>query len=551
MAFVIALGGISMLFRPAVPAAIGVDELEKMPQIINTVPLAEKVYVVSMGSIKEEELDTAICLQGLVNREKAQLYMTDGGIYKAYLDAICKEGVEVVTAAPDGSEWNLQSLIKEFKSCITDGGYVLYRNSEFAEGLNTACNYATLNGWLAVPEELKDSAEECGLTLKKDISKDDYNFKYLDKFFEENKDGFNKNAVVHVKTVFKGLRDLAIQQKFFITYSDETVSGKSHLKKVMKWTGGNSYILGWAETEKHFVRFISGYGCAVIPSDHSRNTSFLNAYKCEIPAQTGKGEPVKADFSKHYAAIVFSDGDNSQWVQNDFGAYYQKIGSFDTFPMTWTFPLIQQEINPACSERIYNLAGKNNSFAAGVSGSGYMNPSQFKPKCLDKYTAQTAAMMLKSNIDVVTILDDKPSLLGEKAYAQSFDYYSRFENIRGGIVMQDPGRYESGKGRVWFSNGKPFISVRLSLWYTDGAEGEAVPDEWIEAQAAKVNSSAKNPASIDGYTVINVNPWTFTVENLVYFVSLLDENVQLVTAEQLIDLMTENAEHINAAPAEY
>ncbi len=547
MSVIIALGSISLLFRPAVPEAKSIDELKNEPSIINSVELAQKVYVIESGNISADELDTVICLQGLVNRKKAQLYIAINGMYNKYLDEICKDGVEVIRTDSDGNKWTLPLLIKEFKSYIENSGYVLYRNSEFAEGLNTACNYASLNGWLAVPEEIKDIAEDCGLILKKDISKEEYNYSFLKKFFDEYKDCFRKGAVVHVKSSQRGLRDFAIQQGLFITYSGNDFSGKNYLGKILKWTGGNSYILGWCEAEKHFVRFISGFGCAVIPSDHSRNNSFLVSYKCEIPEQTGKGKSVKADPSKHYTAIVFSDGDNSQWVQNGFTEYYNKVTSFDNFVMTWTYPLIQQEIGSVCSHFAYNAAGENNCIIAGASGSGYMNPSRFNVKYLDKFTTQTAAMMLKSNIDIVTILDDKPALIKTKSFEKNFDYYSRFENIKGGIVMLDPDRYVSGKGTVWFSNDKPFISVRLSLWHI-GNDGEAVTKEWIKEQADIVNSYAADPSSVDGYSVINVNPWSISVENLAYFVSLLDENVELVTADQLVDLVSQNIKHNNAMP---
>ena len=546
-ALIIMLGSIALLFRPAVPEGKSIDALINEPSVLHSVEPADKVYIVDAGRLRAEELDTFICLQGLVNREKAQLYLLMGGIHKMYLDEIGKSGVEVIKTDADGNPWTLPLLIKAFKSCIRDSGYVLYRNSEFAEGLNTACNYATAEGWLAVPEEIRDIAEDCGLVLKKDISKETYNYGFLRDFFNEYKDAFRKGIVVHVKSDQRGLRDFAVQQRYFITYSGNDTQGKNYLKKILKWSGGNSYVLGWCEAEKQFVRFISKFGCAVIPSDHSRNNSFLSAYSFDIPEQTGKGQALQADPTKHYAAIVFSDGDNSQWVQNGFTEYYKKVASFDTFPMTWTFPLIQQEVCPVSSVLAYGSAGENNCFVAGVSGSGYMNPSRFDVRCLDRFTTETAAMLYKSNMDIVSILDDKPDLFHEKMFAQSFDYYARFENIKGGLVQLDPDRYVSGKGRVWFSNDKPFLSVRLSLWYPESADG-TVTAEWIEEQARIVNAYAADPASVEGYSVINVNPWSISVENLAYFVSLLDAHVELVTADQLIDLVAQNVAHKNAAP---
>lgn len=547
MAIIIALGSISLIFRPAVPEAKNIDELAEKGVIINPVELADKVYAIESGRIRADEMNTAICLQGLVNREKAQLYIINGEVYRRYLNEICKDGIEVVRTDRDGNEWTLPLLIKEFKSYITDSGYVLYRNSEFAEGLNTAFNYSTLKGWLAVPEEIKSIAEDCGLKLKKDISGEKYNYRFLKNFLKEYGDCFRKDAIVHIKSAQQGLRDLAIQQNFLITYSDNTLSGRNYLKKVLNRTGGNTYVLGWGETERHFVKDVSGKGCAVIPADHSRNNSFLSAYTCAVPEQTGKGGHIKADPSKHYAAIVFSDGDNSQWIQNGFAEYYKKLNSYNDFPITWTYPLIQQEISPVCSVFTYNAAGDNNCFAAGISGSGYMDPPSTDAKYLDRYTTDTAVMMKRSNIDIVSILEDEQSLIKTKEFEQNFDYFSRFENVKGGIVMLEPGKYAAGHGKVWFTNDKPFVSVRESLWYND-VEGVEVPQEWIRQKAETVNSFAADPASVDGYSIINVHPWTVSVENLAYFVSLLDEHIELVTADQLIDMISENVNRVTAEP---
>lgn len=542
MSLIILFGGVSLLFRPAVPKPVSAEELRKDAGILRHVELADKVYYVDAGRLSFSEWDTAMCLQGLVNREKAQLFISFGSIYRNYFEEVRKSGVQVVETDSEGTRWTLPLLIRELKDYIKDSGYVLYRNTELCEGLNTATNYSTMNGWLTIPEEMQQMAEDCGLVLKKDISKDEYTCEYLTDFFETYKDSFNKKGLVHQRRAGWGARDLAIQQGYFTTYTTMDKQSEKYLRKILRWTGGNAYLYGWAETEKHFVRLISKYGCSIIPADFSRDYSFLQAVNAEMPEQTGKGEPIQADPTKHYATILFSDGDNSQWVLNGFTEFYKKVQSFDNFPMTWTYPVIHQEIASACTRLAFRTAGEKNSFSAGASGSGYMNPSFFGIRYLDKFTTETAALMMQSNIDVVTILDDKPNLLSEMAFAQNFDYYSRFDNIRGGLVMLDPNRYESGKGKVWFSNGKPFVSVRLSLWYP-GGEGETVTNEWIEEQAAKVNAFAKNPTSTEGYSLININPWSISVDNMAYFVSLLSEDVELVTANQLIDLISENVKH--------
>lgn len=92
------------------------------------------------------------------------------------------------------------------------------------------------------------------------------------------------------------------------------------------------------------------------------------------------------------------------------------------------------------------------------------------------------------------------------------------------------------------------MGVRLTLWYIGENTEEKAPDSWIEEQAAILNNAPPSIHTVDGYTVINVNPWTVSVSSLAYFVSLLDEDVELVTADQMLDLVSENVPHKTAEP---
>ena len=105
----------------------------------------------------------------------------------------------------------------------------------------------------------------------------------------------------------------------------------------------------------------------------------------------------------------------------------------------------------------------------------------------------------------------------------------------------------SGHGRIWFSNDKPMLSVRLSLWYPKG-ENVDVPSEWIREQAERVNRYPADIHSINGYSLINVNPWTVSIDRLAAFVRELDDDVQLCTVEQLLALLAQNVPHQNAVP---
>ena len=537
MSVIISIGGWFQFLKPEIPDAKSAAELSEISFGFKKPPLADELYVVETSQIKSEEYHTLLCLQGLANKEKAQVFLSNSWMANRYLEYIEKSGTKLIRTDENGSKWNLPRLIEKFKDCIADSGYVLYRNSEFAEGLNTACSYASVKGWLAVPAELKDFAESCGLTMMKDISAEEYNYKFLRKFFNEYKDEFSKKGIVHIKTAAGGLRDFAIQQGMFICYTDSSIKGNRFLKKVLNSIGENGLVMGWCEEEKHFVKFVSKLGYSVSPADHSCNLSVLNSFDCDFSAPETQ-EKITPDPNKHYISLIFSDGDNVQWTTNGAGEYSRYLSLERDYPVTWGFPCICQELCSATANAVYSVADDKTSFIAGPSGIGYGLPSAFEEKSMDEYTTQAAAAMLRSGMRIVTILDDKPTAIKTASFIRKFDYYSRFDNIDGGIIFLDPAMYSAGEGKVWFSNGKPFLTVRKTLWSAKGYDG--ITDEWMAQQAAEINSYAADNHSIDGYSAICVHAWSMTPEKLNEFVKLLDDHIEIVSTAQLIRMITDN-----------
>lgn len=497
------------------------------------------IVAVDIGSLDADELDTAICLQGIVAKDKPSIVIVNNYAARKYLSEYEKLGYNVLYNDPDGRLWTLRTLLLKFKDHLN--GYTLYKQDKKAFGLNAACNYATAYGYLAVPESLQDLCEECGIEKKADLSKEKYNYRFELKHFNKLKKYFTKGAVVHENSDMHGLRDWAIQQKFFICNSEFNFSGREFLKKILRFTGRNTAVFGWTEAEDDFVEFLSDHSAYITPSDHSYNNSFFSNVLFENTEQIHNFEHRSADPDKHYAALVFSDGDNSQWVQNGFSEYYAKLKLENDFPITWTFPLIQQEVCPVSRKLVYESATQNNYFIGGVSGIGYMNPSHYNKKDMDEYLKRTSGALLRSNIDIISVLDRSPD---KHNY---FDAYASYSNIKGGIVQNNPDYYAGSKGKVWFSGDKPFVSVRFSLWHPS-CEMSEVTDQWLEEQAAAVNSFKADIHSINGYSVINIHPWSISIKSLDYFVSLLDEHIELVTADNLIDMIAENCQHKDALP---
>ncbi len=151
--------------------------------------------------------------------------------------------------------------------------------------------------------------------------------------------------------------------------------------------------------------------------------------------------------------------------------------------------------------------------------------------------------MLKSDLEYISVLDKlEDNVFKEARLVESFRYYARYDNIKGGVVYLDPDRYASGKGKVYFVDDKPFVCARLSLWYPSN-EMSSVTKEWVEEQADIVNSYPADINSINGYSIVNVHPWSMSIKNL-------DEDVVLVTVDELLEMIKENIPHNNAEVCE-
>lgn len=539
------------LFMPSVPDAITEEEMKNIPSYFSKHELPDKLYVIDGGYLNTaDKFHMIVCLQGIVAKYKPQIYIRTSGTDSRYLEEIEKSGIELVLNDEKGKKWNVETLLEEFKSYVTDSGYVLYRPSEEGIGLNMATNLATVLGYLAVPESLESLAVDTGMTLKEDFSDDKYNAYFQLKVFNKYKNEFNNKAVFHGHYDMKGLRDLAIQQGFFCFYVDDDIDGTWFRKHVLRQVGDNALVLGWAKYEVQYVNNASENGNPVIPSDHCYNNSFITSFECETPEQLHNETKTYTDESKHYCALLFSDGDNVQWIQNGFSEYYQKLNLETDFPMTWTFPPILREMSPITYNRIIKESTVNDYFIAGVSGAGYIHPSEYPYKALSQFTDITASMMSKSGLEYVSVLDNlKGSIVKEARLIESFKYFARYENIKGGVVYLDPDRYMSGRGKVYFVDDKPFVCARLSLWHP-GNEKDGVTKEWIDEQVEIVNNYSADIHSINGYSVINVHPWSMSIENLEYFVNNLDADVVLVTVDELLEMIKTNVPHENAEVSE-
>lgn len=491
------------------------------------------IYVINSKSLSSEEQILFLSLQGLANKSTSNIYLDIDN----YIEYIKDEEYIYIT---------LPELLTKFSS-VFEGIITL----DFIVGdinINVASTISAARNYLIVPNSLQKSLNYKYLFDNKNVVNliNEENLDYIDyqeKYFDMYKDYLNKDGLIHQVCIPTNyhltLRDEGIANKWFTFYTGESTKAKAFRKRVLEWANKNIAIYGWTTDEIDFVDDISKYGDYVIPSDWSSNHSFLNKFPTTSLIQKNKSNSkIKED--KHYLTIVVSDGDNVQWLERDFSTsstFGQRLVSSMNYPISFTIAPSMVYSSPKVIEYLYNKSTKNEYFVSGVSGAGYMNPSAFPQSHLGEFTKKTSMLMNKADLNVVTLLDN---LKNYDRIQNSINHYAKYDNIIGGIYELDPDKYAGGNGEIFFSdNHKPFASVRVSFWSNDGTNN-SVTDEWIQSIANRINNFKIDKHNKEGYTVLNVHPWSTTISNLDKLISLLDEHIEIVRTDEFLKLIKEN-----------
>ena len=534
--------------------------VESIKDIFHPIALAETVVLVDPQGWNRDEINVLSFLQGITARDgKADIFIMRDD-YPKYLEACKQANPQQAFEEFTSSVWDLTA---RFADQITDKGYVIYAPSgdDQNPGINMAATIAGAEGWLGIPASCIEQAEAAGLSLKRDLRDMQGSCAQQQRaLFKEYKDRLSRTMMVHQPPDNAAIREFGIAQQAFCFFANNSTNMMEYIRElqlfwsVFSWMKPNASVFGvWNSAgELPFVRKLSKASLNVIPADHLHNGSVLMGFQAEgTLKQPYVNRDIKAQPGKHYAALMLSDGDNIQWLAgNAFfrGFIADRLQSNDTFPVSLTYAPYMAELFPFVTQYHYSLLGDSTQLVCGVSGLGYTNLTSAPAGARKSYARLTAEAMQQADLRVMQLLDDvsilpgfigwhKPSFrLKEKGIVNDF---AAQEGIQGGIWYMDPGRYESGKGEVYKSkNGKLWICNRLSFWGPDNSRDKVTP-EWIQSVADIINAYPRDPSSADGYSVINIHPWSINYSALQQLVALLDDDVVLLSAEEFVAMATE------------
>lgn len=482
----------------------------------------EHIYVIKTSEMSAEEATMIATLQGLLAQQnsKIQLYLDrEYGGYQTWL-----KDLEENYGIPYSYTDNPWELVK--KSKIKD--YILFKKGD--DSINSATSLAGVTGAIAVEESLVGKAEFYGLKEKMDVRGKDEKW-VKDHYWPQ----FKKDKIVEQKEDFAfQLRDFAVKEKSMIFY-DGNSPFRSELMEGLK---KDSTAFGWGDAssgEDQFISPSSKAGVFTIPSDHASNLSMLSSIKTGPLKQKTADTKRPANKNTHYVTFLMTDGDNVQWLLGDFQSDNRWYSSKErgTFNMGWGISPLLFELAPSVMNWYYESASHgehSDQFVVGPSGNGYMYPSQYPEKELNKHVKKLNQYMGKTDLHIAQIIDFN-SLENKSLWNK----YTSQKNIDA-LFYLEYSRYDTHKGKIVWSNDKPIISAREMLW-----SGLAGADE--KSVIESINSAPRNPESEQGYTLVLVHAWSKSLSDVKTVVEQLNSDVEVVTPEDFTSLIKENVTH--------
>lgn len=482
----------------------------------------KQLYVFNrLEQLTREQKIAAEAIQGIYARTNAKYYYWRSGNYELWLnDLVDNYGFTV-------QDVTFADMVSSFKQDYGNK-YVLYDGTNNAESLNCACTIAGAMDYLPVDVALEAWAISAGLEKAVDATE-----MTESKCFDQYKDYLNNDGLIQINNAdFNDqMRDYGIACKYLFMWPKDMKNTKvaQFRANALTWAKDDSPIFGWCPNDEAIdVAIGSNYGKYTLASDYCTN---MSVFTCKSAfgelnfKQKNKTTDVVAEQGKHYVCIMMSDGDNVQTWYNNFPTNKDFLGAErGDFPMGWSMQPSLCDLAPNIMNYVYGNQQKGDYYVCSVSGQGYMNPQSYP--ALDSFIGGLEAYLQYTDLSVVQILDAGPNDKVTEAY-------SKVPSLKGAIYCYGM-RYAEGAGSVFWANGKPFVSIRETLWNAN-----------VEAMAERINGYAKDPTTIEGYTAINLHPWSMTYNDVKQLVSLLDDDVVVVTADDFIRLITENVPHKN------
>ena len=464
-------------------------------------------------------------LAGLTNRmveegkSDVAVWLYDHGGKASY--KVSKQALEDMGICEQGVQNGLELACSDYES--VDGlrvqlkgffdGYVLTDVKNNPESGIVASVASHVYNSIIVDVRDKEYFEKAGYSMKYDAT-----HKTTLDAWHEFKDKCNNEALVIMPVQTGELREFAIKNNLFVLNLNKKQgdprSGQNVdlLEEVLAWLQPNVPVYGWEQgvSEDQFVARISKSGHPMIPCDWSYNHSLTSLLYTERqqPVQAQSFNPKFIDFGKkrNYVSFFLSDGDNIQWMMQDFATSFYDVPEAIEVKMSYGLPVSTLSMMaPAQLHNLMNLRRDECSVLEMLGGGYYYidtySQNNNRNDNLKVAAEGLAVSMRRYHVGLLGVMAmDVKSVASKEAYQAFVDANDRLE----GIIALQYSPYAGGGGEVFWVTNKngydiPVITVRYSLWDRIH-EREGSPDF--------IASKLKAEAQVESFSAICVHAWS-------------------------------------------
>lgn len=464
-------------------------------------------------------------LAGLTNRmveegkSDVAVWLYDHGGKASY--KVSKQALEDMGICEQGVQNGLELACSDYES--VDGlrvqlrgffdGYVLTDVKNNPESGIVASVASHVYNSIIVDVRDKEYFEKAGYSMKYDAT-----HKTTLDAWHEFKDKCSNEALVIMLVQTGELREFAIKNNLFVLNLNKKQgdprSGQNVdlLEEVLAWLQPNVPVYGWEQgvSEDQFVARISKSGHPMIPCDWSYNHSLTSLLYTERqqPVQAQSFNPKLIDFDKkrNYVSFFLSDGDNIQWMMQDFATGFYDVPEAIEVKMSYGLPVSTLSMMaPAQLHNLMNLRRDECSVLEMLGGGYYYidtySQNNNRNDNLKIAAERLAVSMRRYHVGLLGVMAmDVKSVASKEAYQTFVDANDRLE----GIIALQYSPYAGGGGEVFWVTNKngydiPVITVRYSLWDRIH-EREGSPDF--------IASKLKAEAQVESFSAICVHAWS-------------------------------------------
>ncbi len=472
-------------------------------------------------------------LQGLAARHSEDKILFRVGAADLYTPYIEKDWEVEITNRIGGLPANFENLLAGYRELLA--GYILCSADPADPSVSVAVSLAGILDCVIATPDTRAAVEAAGYPQVLDVTECDEKWLRASEYWDRlNRDvAFEQPASMAPKLV-----DYAVMAGAYFGFYDGHVAA-GH-KKMYDFLNDGAIVFGYNNTlgEYDAVKSFSEINVQMVPSDHAYNLSTLSCFpKYELKQK--EREVPETPAAVHTLCIVMSDGDNIQWVLNNFATSSEWYANRHRgeFPIGWGVSPALLDTAAPMLEYLYDKATPRDEFMMQLSGLGYTFPSRWDKEARQKMAHDLAEAMGRADLHYAEILDDHgftEESLGDFAAEDGID----------GLFYIDYSHYSGLEGEILWLGDKPAVSARHMIW-ADHPTGN------LGFITRRINNAPTDPKDEESYTFLIVHAWSGlkdgklaqhgnTLDAVAALVADLDEDVQIVTPGVFMERLVEN-----------